>query len=66
VSIDPKALCLMRLVKRNREPNGWTPVSEMILPQMDIVPDELIEMRITPDGGYVRLTAKGYTVLEYA
>jgi hypothetical protein len=65
VSIEPKALSLMRLVERDREPNGWTPVSNMVLPQMKIVPDELIETRITPDGGYVRLTQKGHTVLKY-
>jgi hypothetical protein len=65
VSIEPKALSLMRLAKSDAAPNGWTPVSEMILLHMKIVPEELMETRITPDGGYVRLTQKGHTVLKY-
>jgi hypothetical protein len=66
MSIDPKALTLMRLAKRDADPNGWTKVSPMVLPLMEIIPSELIETRLSDDGGFVRLTAQGYTVLEYA
>ncbi len=56
---------IMRLIARDKRPDGWTTVSKMLSPLMQTaLPDTLAEFRATDVGGEMRLTEEGQQVLE--
>lgn len=56
---------LLKLIDRDQDKNGWTKVSEALMPHMvNNMPQEFIEIMKAKVGGYVRLTEKGKQILE--
>jgi hypothetical protein len=54
----------LRLIRKDRDPEGWAVVSKMLYPLMDKMPRELVELRPTENGGRVRLTDDGEALLD--
>ena len=56
---------IMRLIKRDVGPNGWTNVSDKLYPVLSkSMPPELIEFKKVSGDGKARLTAEGENVLS--
>ena len=56
---------LLRLIKRGKDADGWTSVSENVWPFVENLPSKLCELRKAGKGGFARLTHDGETVLEW-
>ncbi len=57
---------LLRLTEKGAELDGWAPVSAVVLPLLEGIPTDLIEIKRLSDGrGVARLTNAGRTVLSY-
>lgn len=57
---------LLRLVQRDSGSDGWTPVSSIVFPLMQAVPQDLLELEQDAPGagGRARLTEKAHSVME--
>ena len=56
---------ILKLIDKGQDKNGWTKVSEALMPHMlNNMPQELIEIMEAKVGGHVRLTEKGKQILE--
>ncbi len=54
----------MHLMQRDAAADGWTKVSKVLLPMVQKMPNALVEVVATDDGGKARLTAKGNDIME--
>lgn len=54
---------LMRLLLRDRKPDGWTTVSSTVWPVIEKLPAELVELH--PDKNAAKLTSEGETVIAW-
>ena len=55
---------IMKLIDRDKGPDGWTKVSEALFPHMmKSLPVELVELEKTDTGRRARLTGNGNCVL---
>lgn len=63
--IDHDQKHLMRLILRDRGEDGWAKVSQLVWPLVSSIPDALVEKKPTEDGGFVKLTHDGETVLAW-
>lgn len=52
---------LLRLMLKDKQPDGWAKVSTVIWPLIENLPRELVELH--PDGGFAKLTDAGETVV---
>lgn len=57
---------LLRLVQKGRDAQGWAKVSKMLWPIVQGLPSELVELRPSEDGGHMKLTEAGETVLAWS
>ena len=64
--LDTNQLHLLQLAARDSDAEGWMPVSKMLWPVIQFLPDDLVEKRAAEAGGHIRLTAAGDAVLRYA
>lgn len=58
--LHPGELHLMQLIIKGRKSDGWTPVSDQVLPLAKKIPQELVEIK----NNFIRLTEKGQQVLD--
>lgn len=56
---------LLRLIRREKDADGWAKVSKMLWPIILALPTQLVETRASDDGGFIRLTDAGSTVLDW-
>lgn len=63
--MEPGDKHLLRLIRQDRDKDGWARVSKQLWPLIEALPGELVERRFTPDGGFVKLTPDGETVLDW-
>lgn len=56
---------LLQLVQRDKDAEGWTPVSATVWPLMLRLPPELVTIEPLIEGGRARLTDAGETVLTW-
>lgn len=56
---------LLRLIHKDKKPDGWTSVSKPVWPFILELPRELTEVIEVGEAGIVRLTEKGETVLDW-
>ena len=67
MSLTPRQRDLLNLIKRSA-PNteGWYRVSKMVWPLVDgTMPHDLVDLKPTEDGGFIRLTDRGQAVADY-
>jgi hypothetical protein len=65
--LDQGQIHMMRLIDRESDSEGYAPVSKMVLPLVEKLPNELVELVPTEDGrGKARLTDAGKTVLQWS
>lgn len=57
---------LLRLVNKGKQDDGWAPVSSVVLPLIQELPEELRELKENDGHHFVRLTEKGEAVVFYA
>lgn len=51
---------LLKLILKDADEQGWTPVGSAVLPLIKSLPDELIDIQ----PGFARLTEKGKSIVE--
>lgn len=56
---------LLKLIANAPQIEGWSKVSKTVWPVIAKLPNELVEKRPSNDGGHVRLTDTGHTILMY-
>ena len=57
---------MLKLTKKaNKDANGWAKVSKAVWPSVRTLPSQLVELQETNDGGFIRLTREGETVLDF-
>lgn len=66
--LDHGAMHLLKLTMKGEKEDGWTRVSKTAWPVIEKLPDDLIEKLPFPDGngGHVRLTDNGKTIVFYS
>lgn len=53
-------IAFIRLIQKGKEQNGWTPVSDMLLPLIvKTMPERLIIVKKFEDTSFVKLTVEG-------
>ena len=58
-------LHLLTLVRQDSKPDGWTPVSKIVMTVMAKLPPELVIVKSHEDGrGRAKLTDEGKSVLD--
>lgn len=57
---------LLRLISRDQKsPTGWAKVSKQVMPLIQALPSELVEIRLEPSGaGLAMLTEKGQSIID--
>ena len=57
---------ILRLIAREQKtPTGWAKVSKQVMPIIQDLPAELVEIRLEPSGGgLVMLTEKGTSIID--
>jgi hypothetical protein len=67
MSLTPKQVNVIRLIHRSKiGDNGWYSVSRVVWPLVDgALPDDLVELRPTGNGGFIRFTMRGQAVADY-
>lgn len=55
---------LLRLVRQGQDDKGWAKVSTMVLPLIQKLSDELVEIVTVGEGAIAKLTEKGNTVID--
>ena len=66
MKLDAGTLHLMRLTARDGDAEGWAKVSKVLWPIVAKLPDDLVELRPSDDGGHMRLTSDGKAIVRYA
>lgn len=56
---------ILRLTKRDAGLDGWAKVSKQLFPHIQDLPKDLVELKETDDGGFIRLTERGHAVVDY-
>lgn len=58
---------ILRLIQRSKpEDDGWYRVSKVVWPLVKgTLPDDLVELKPTDDGGFLRFTERGQAVADY-
>jgi len=67
MKLDSKQRHILRLVSRSSDCDGWAPVSGVVWPLIELLPDKLVEKKsllALGEGGYVRLTDHGKLILR--
>ena len=57
---------LLRLIQKGTDADGWAKVSKHVWPLVEKLPTQLCELRATEDGGFIKLTHDGKTVLDWS
>lgn len=66
MKLDHGSMHLLRLAMKGAAEDGWAKVSAVVWPLIEKLPDDLLEKRPSDDGGHVKLTDHGETVLFYS
>lgn len=56
---------LLRLIRKDSDKEGWTPVSNFVWPAVEGLPSELVEIEKTETGGRARLLPAGEVVINW-
>lgn len=56
---------LLRLVEKDADADGWTPVSEIVWPLVHALPDDLVEKVKLGTGGKCRLRDQARAIIKY-
>jgi hypothetical protein len=56
---------LLTLIRKDRNAEGWAKVSAVVWPLVQTLPGELVDLKESEDGGFVKLTDDGETVLDW-
>jgi hypothetical protein len=54
---------ILRLISREADAEGWAKVSKLVYPLVAGVPSELVELQSLGEGGRVRLTEQGQSLI---
>jgi hypothetical protein len=65
MKLDGNQKHLLRLADRGAADGGWVKVSKVVWPLMKSIPHELLEKLPKEEGGFVRLTEAGKTIVRY-
>ncbi len=57
---------LLKLIRKDKGTDGWTKVSKAVWPLVESLPTELCELKKEADGGFIKLTPEGDTVLNWS
>ncbi len=66
MKLEPAQIHMMRLADKEAGSDGFAKVSKLVWPLAVALPDDLVEKRPSDDGGHIRLTDGGKTVLLYS
>ena len=66
MKINSGQLHLLRLIEKDADGEGWAKVSKNVWPLTSSLPKDLVVLRETADGGFVRLTDEGEVVLKWS
>ena len=66
-ALEPHERHILKLAARDADEHGWANVSKTTWPWVSKMPAKLVELQPSPDGngGRVRITEAGHTVLEF-
>lgn len=65
IKLDIQHKHILKLIKRDRDNEGWCPVSEQLYPHLSKnIPEELATFEKLDDGGRAMLTEEGENVLN--
>lgn len=65
MKLDGGELHLLRFIAKGVDTDGWAKVSQIIWPLYEKLPNDLVEKRPSDNGGHMRLTENGKTLLRY-
>jgi hypothetical protein len=64
-TLDYREKHLLRLVRKGQDSEGWASVSPVLLPVVQKLPSELVTIERAENGGRVKLTTAGNTIVDY-